>query len=46
MDWETTGRMASLVGAMKIEHHGTQNHHFTREEFDERFQNTFKRSIC
>jgi adenosine kinase len=46
MDWETTGRMASLVGAMKIEHHGTQNHHFTREEFDERFQQSFERSIC
>jgi adenosine kinase len=45
MDWDTTGRMASLMGAMKIEHHGTQNHHFTREEFDERFQKSFDRSL-
>ncbi|MDQ7073105.1 MAG: carbohydrate kinase family protein [Gammaproteobacteria bacterium] len=25
-DWETTGRIASLLGAIKIEQHGTQNH--------------------
>jgi adenosine kinase len=41
MDWEMTGRIASLMGALKIEHHGTQNHHFTRKEFDERFQQAF-----
>ncbi|UCE88700.1 MAG: carbohydrate kinase family protein [Pseudomonadota bacterium] len=41
MDWDTTGRIASLMGAIKIEHHGTQNHRFTREEFDERFQQAF-----
>jgi len=26
---------------MKIEQHGTQNHHFTAEEFDERYQASF-----
>jgi adenosine kinase len=41
MDWETTGRIASLMGAIKIEHHGTQNHKFTRAEFDERFNKAF-----
>jgi adenosine kinase len=41
MDWESTGRVAALMGAMKIEHHGTQNHKFTREEFDSRFKATF-----
>ncbi len=41
MDWETTGRIASLLGAIKIEHHGTQNHHFTKEAFKERFQREF-----
>ena len=41
MDWETTGRIAALMGALKIEHHGTQNHRFTREEFEERFQESF-----
>ena len=45
MDWETTGRIASLLGAIKIEKHGTQNHKFTREEFDGRFQEAFGRSI-
>ncbi|MBF0265932.1 MAG: carbohydrate kinase family protein [Gammaproteobacteria bacterium] len=41
MDWEVTGRMASLMGAIKIEHHGTQNHHFTMTEFKERFNKSF-----
>ncbi|WP_455198722.1 carbohydrate kinase family protein [Kaarinaea lacus] len=45
MDWETTGRIASLMGAIKIEHHGTQNHSFTREEFDDRFKEAFDRCI-
>ena len=41
MDWETTGRIASLLGSVKIEHPGTQNHTFTRAEFDERFNKEF-----
>jgi len=41
MGWETTGRIASLMGAIKIELHGTQNHSFTRKEFDDRYQKTF-----
>jgi adenosine kinase len=45
MDWETTGRVASLLGAIKIEHHGTQNHVFDRDEFAERFKASFGRSI-
>lgn len=45
MDWETTGRIASLMGAIKIEHHGTQNHKFSREQFDARFRATFDREI-
>lgn len=45
MDWETTGRIASLMGAIKIEQHGTQNHRFTREAFDARFHEAFGRSI-
>ncbi len=40
-DWPTVGRVASLMGAIKIESHGTQNHRFTREEFQERFQASF-----
>jgi adenosine kinase len=40
-DWETTGRIASLMGAVKVESAGTQNHHFAREDFDERFSASF-----
>jgi adenosine kinase len=41
MDWETTGRVASLMGAIKIAHHGTQNHKFDRAEFESRFKQSF-----
>jgi adenosine kinase len=41
MDWETTGRIASLMGAIKIETHGTQNYRFSREQFHERFKENF-----
>ncbi|MEE8321609.1 MAG: carbohydrate kinase family protein [Gammaproteobacteria bacterium] len=41
MDWETTGRIASLMGAIKIESHGTQNHSFTLDEFKTRFKEYF-----
>ena len=41
MDWEITGRMAALMGAIKIEHHGTQNHIFERAAFDARFKQSF-----
>jgi adenosine kinase len=36
LDWPTTGRIASLMGAIKIESLGTQNHRFTSAEFKER----------
>ena len=38
LDWEVTGRIASLLGSIKIAHHGTQNHHFTMDEFKSRFK--------
>ncbi len=41
MDLETTGRIASLMGAMKIERHGTQNYQFTRDEFKLRFKDSY-----
>ncbi len=41
MDWETTGRVASLMGAIKIESRGPQNHSITRAEFDRRYQDNF-----
>jgi adenosine kinase len=45
LDWETTGRIAALLGAIKIEHHGTQNHRFSRAEFEARYQESFGSSI-
>ncbi len=44
-DWETTGRIASLMGSIKIEKHGTQNHRFTLDEFKTRFEKEFGSSI-
>jgi adenosine kinase len=41
LDWEVTGRIASLMGAIKIEHHGTQNHWFNLEKFKHRYQESF-----
>jgi len=41
LDWESTGRIASLMGAIKIEHHGTQNHSFSMDEFKFRFRESF-----
>ena len=41
LDWETTGRMAALMGAIKIEQHGTQNHGFTLDEFRRRYKAAF-----
>ncbi|MCU7936110.1 MAG: carbohydrate kinase family protein [Candidatus Thiodiazotropha sp. (ex Dulcina madagascariensis)] len=41
MDWETTGRIAALMGAIKIECAGTQNHFVSTEEFAHRFEKAF-----
>ncbi len=40
-DWQTTGRLASLMGGIKIEHHGTQNHRPRRQEIADRFKENF-----
>jgi adenosine kinase len=42
MDWDTTGRIASLMGAYNIERPGTQNHRFTLDQFRERFRKEFR----
>ncbi len=41
LDWDTTGRIAALMGAIKVECHGTQNHHFTREQFAARYEDSY-----
>ena len=40
-DWETTGRIASLLGSIKIESRGTQNHAFTPDGFRQRYREEF-----
>ncbi|MBI4189675.1 MAG: carbohydrate kinase family protein [Betaproteobacteria bacterium] len=45
MDWQLTGRLASLLGALKIEHRGGQNHHFTRDEIATRFKQNFGTTV-
>ena len=40
-DWRTIGRIASLMGAIKVESRGTQNHRFTRQEFAQRLATAF-----
>ncbi|MCW9058518.1 MAG: carbohydrate kinase family protein [Gammaproteobacteria bacterium] len=45
LDWETTGRIAALMGAIKIERHGTQNHRFTLDEFKARYRESFGSSL-
>jgi len=41
LDWELTGRIAALMGDIKIECNGTQNHSFTLDEFRNRYRDSF-----
>ena len=43
--WEEAGRIGSLCGAIKIEHGGTQNHHFTQDDFVKRYAQSFGSDI-
>jgi adenosine kinase len=44
-DWASTGRLASLLGAMKIASRGGQNHVATRDEIGSRYRQVFGSSI-
>ena len=41
LDWPTVGRIASLMGALKVEHPGTQNQHFDFATFAAEFHAQF-----
>jgi adenosine kinase len=41
MDWESTGRLAAVMGAIKIAYRGGQNHQPSREEIGERYRRAF-----
>ena len=40
-DWMTIGRIGNLMGALKVEHPGTQNQRFDYDEFAEQFKQQF-----
>ncbi len=45
LSWEDTGRLASLLGAIKIAHQGTQNHQFTPATLAAGFRSAFGSAI-
>jgi adenosine kinase len=44
-DWPTTGRLASLMGSIKIASRGGQNHVLTRDEIGARYREAFGSSV-
>ncbi|NBT05975.1 MAG: carbohydrate kinase family protein [Betaproteobacteria bacterium] len=46
LDWDTTGRLASLLGALKIAERGAQNHPVVRSDIEDRFAAAFGRSLA
>lgn len=40
-DWQKTGRLASLLGSIKIAQRGPQNHYFTREGLAQQYRAAF-----
>lgn len=45
LDWETSAQLGSLMGGIKVEHSGTQNHSPTLGEIEGRFFDNFGKSI-
>ena len=41
LDWRTCGQIASLMGGIKAEQHGTQNHRFSKAEFEAMYRDNF-----
>jgi adenosine kinase len=44
-DWRKCGRLASLMGSIKIAHRGGQNHRMSREEVERRFREAFDETL-
>jgi adenosine kinase len=40
-DWQSVGRLGSVMGALKIAHRGAQNHAARRDEIESRFRKAF-----
>ena len=45
LDWETSGQLASVMGAIKIEHRGGQNHAPSRQEIAGRLKIAFGKTL-
>jgi adenosine kinase len=45
LDWETAGQLASVMGSIKIEQRGGQNHKPTREEIAARLMSAFGKRL-
>ena len=45
-DWQTTGQLAAVMGAIKIASRGGQNHKASREEIAQRFQLAFGKTLA
>ena len=45
LDWEVTGRLASLLGSIKIAQRGPQNHELNRDSVAERYREAFGTSL-
>jgi len=45
LDWPLAGRLASLLGAIKVARRGGQNHQFTRGEIAARFKDSFGTAV-
>ena len=44
-DWETTGQLASVMGSIKIEQRGGQNHTPSRAEISDRLNTAFGKTL-
>jgi len=44
-DWQTSGRVGSLIGAIKVQQEGTQNHQFSMDTFREQYSLNFGTEI-
>jgi adenosine kinase len=45
LDWDTAGRLAALLGSLKIAERGAQNHRVVRSDIEVAFRESFGRSL-
>lgn len=41
LDWKVTGRLANVIGAIKVTTHGCQNHHFDWDKLRSMYQQAY-----